>query len=151
MIPKDDRWFEDYVPGTVHDCGSLRVTQDEIIEFAEKYDPQPFHTDPAVEGPFGGLVASGWHTAALMMRLYVDHYLSTPASLGGPGIDQLRWLRPVRPGDELHLTTTVLEARPSKTRPDRGLVKSKTDLHDATGALVFTADVLNFLKVRPTT
>ena len=96
-----DRYFEDYMAGSVHKLGSLVVEEAEIIEFARRYDPQPFHTDPeaAKDTIYGGLIASGWHTGSLMMSLAAGRYLSAVSSLGSPGIDELRWLKPVRPGD----------------------------------------------------
>jgi acyl dehydratase len=146
-----DRYFEDYVPGVTHDCGSVAVTEAEIVEFARRYDPQDFHADPAaaVGGPFGGLIASGWHTASLMMRLYADHYLSAVSSLGSPGVDELRWPRPVRPGTVLRLRATVTEARRSRSKPDRGLVRTRVELVDDGGETVFSASLLNFILVRP--
>ena len=146
-----DRYFEDYVPGVTYDCGSVAVTEAEIVEFARRYDPQDFHADPAVAtgGPFGGLIASGWHTASLMMRLYADHYLSTVSSLGSPGVDELRWPRPVRPGAVLRLRATVTEARRSRSKPDRGLVRTRVELLDDGCETVFTASLLNFILVRP--
>ncbi|WP_158880709.1 MaoC family dehydratase [Amycolatopsis anabasis] len=145
-----DRFFEDYLPGSVHECGSVTVSEAEIIEFARRFDPQPFHVDPeaAAHGPFGGLVASGWHTASLMMRLFADHYLSPAASLGGPGVDELRWPRPVRPGDTLRLRATVLDATPSRSRPDRGLVRTRAELRNAGDEVVLSLIVLNFLGRR---
>src|SRR5580692_2356968 len=115
-----DRYFEDYVPGSVHEFGSVQVEESEIIDFGKRFDPQDFHTDPeaAARGPFGGLIASGWHTGALMMRMLVDNYLSKASSLGSPGIDELRWLRPVRPGDTLRLRATVLDSKRSQSKPD---------------------------------
>src|SRR5206468_8786456 len=120
------RYFEDYVAGAVFECGIIPVTQAEIIEFARRYDPQDMHIDPeaAARGRFGGLIASGWHTAAMMMRLVAENFLPKKASLGSPGIDELRWLRPVRPGDVLRLRVTVLEATRSRSRPDRGVVRT---------------------------
>jgi acyl dehydratase len=146
-----DRYFEDYVPGVTHDCGSVAVTEAEIVEFARRYDPQDFHADPAAAagGPFGGLIASGWHTASLMMRLYADHYLSAVSSLGSPGVDELRWPRPVRPGTVLRLRATVAEARRSRSKPDRGLVRTRVELVDDGGETVFSASLLNFILVRP--
>lgn len=146
-----DRYFEDYVPGVTHDCGSVAVTETEIVEFARRYDPQNFHVDPvaAAAGPFGGLIASGWHTASLMMGLYADHYLSTVSSLGSPGVDELRWPRPVRPGAVLRLRATVLEARRSRSKPDRGLVRTRVEFVDDGGEVVFSASLLNFILVRP--
>lgn len=98
--PVEDRWFEDYVPGTVHAFGAMAVEEDEVLAFGRRFDPQPFHRDAraAMRTEYRGLIASGWHTAALMMRMYSDHYLSHVATLVSPGVDELRWLRPVRPG-----------------------------------------------------
>ncbi|WIV61324.1 MaoC family dehydratase [Amycolatopsis nalaikhensis] len=146
-----DRYFEDYVPGVTYDCGSIEVTEAEILEFARRFDPQTFHVDPvaAVDGPYGGLIASGWHTASLMMRLYADNYLSPVSSLGSPGVDELRWPRPVRPGAVLSLRATVLEARLSRSKPDRGLVRTRAEFVDAEDEVVFSASLLNFFLVRP--
>jgi acyl dehydratase len=121
-----DQCFEDFVPGSVRTSGTVLVTEEEIIEFARRYDPQVFHTDPvaARNSIYGGLVASGWHTAAMAMRLIVEHYLFHAASVGSPGVDEVRWLKPVRPGDRLSVRVTVLEARRSESKPDRGLVRS---------------------------
>lgn len=146
-----DRYFEDYVPGATHDCGSIEVSEAEILEFARRYDPQPFHVDAAAaeDGPFGGLIASGWHTASLMMRLFADNYLSAVSSLGSPGIDELRWPRPVRPGAVLRLRATVVEARLSRSKPDRGLVRTRIEFVDDGGDVVFSASALNLMRVRP--
>jgi acyl dehydratase len=148
----DERYLEDFVPGSVHEYGPVPVGEAEILEFARKYDPQPIHVDPewARTGPFGGLIASGWHTAALTMRLLVDNYLPAAASLASPGIDELRWIRPVRPGDALSVRVTVLEARPSRSKPDRGLLRSQVEVLDAEGAIVMTLLALNMLRRRPT-
>src|SRR5215475_3072288 len=107
--PIESRYFEDYVAGTVYTFGSTKVDEADIVRFAREYDPQPFHIDPAAArtSPFGGVIASGWHTAAIMMRLVVDHYLSRVASLASPGLDELRWTQPVRPGDTLSVRATV--------------------------------------------
>jgi len=151
MAPEADLYFEDYVPGSVHEFGPAVVDEAEIVEFASRYDPQPIHTDPqwARSGPFGGLIASGWHTAAIMMRLLVDQYLPPAASLGSPGIDELRWLRPVRPGDELRVRVTVIEARPSRSKPDRGLLLSRIEVLEAGGSAVMTLTALNMIRRRP--
>jgi acyl dehydratase len=145
------RYFDDYVPGTTHDCGSVSVTQAEIISFATQFDPQPFHVDPeaAARGPYGGLIASGWHTAALVMRQLVDHYLPAEASLGSPGMDEIRWLGPVRPGDRLRVRATVLEARRSQSKPDRGIMKTAIEAANQDGQTVMRAIGTNFLLVRP--
>jgi len=147
----DDRWFEDYVPGTTSELGSLRVDEAEVIDFAQRYDPQPFHVDreAATSGPFGGLIASGWHTCALMMRLLVEQYLSPVSSLGSPGVDELRWLRPVRPGDELVLRTTVEDARLSASKPDRGIVRTRVELVDQEGREVLRLLATNLVLARP--
>ncbi len=147
----DDRYFEDYVEGDVHDCGSVAVEQDEMIAFARLYDPQSIHTDPeaAKKGPFGGLIASGWQTCGLMMRPYVERYLTHNASLGSPGLDELRWLKPVRPGDRLSVRVTVLKASPSKSRPDRGAVTSFIEVSNQAGELVMTFRVINIIARRP--
>jgi len=125
-VPANERYFEDYVPGSVYEFGSIVVEEKEIIEFAKRYDPQVFHTDPvaARNTRFGGLIASGWHTAAISMRLFVDHYISHVAGMGSPGVDEIRWFTPVRPGDELSIRVKVLEAKRSQSKPDRGAVRA---------------------------
>ena len=145
------RWFEDYVVGATAEHGSIRVDEAELIDFGRRFDPQPFHVDreAAAAGPYGGLIASGWHTCALMMRLLAREYLSPASSLGSPGIDELRWLRPVRPGDELSLRTTVEEARVSRSKPDRGLVRTRVELVDADGAVVLRLLAMNLVRTRP--
>jgi acyl dehydratase len=148
--PIDDRFFEDYVAGHVHEFGSIGVTEDEILEFGRRYDPQPFHADAeaARHTQFGGLIASGWQTAGLMMRLVVDHYLSHVASLASPGIDELRWTQPVRPGDTLSVRATVLETRPSSSKPDRGLVRTLFEVLNQRGEVVMSVKAMNMLKRR---
>ena len=144
------RYFEDYAPGLTVDCGSFSVNEAEVIAFAEKYDPQPFHVDPvaAKDGPFGGLIASGWHTTSLMMRQLVDHYVSPESSLGAAGVDEIRWPRPVRPGDTLHVRATVLESRRSASKPDRGIVKTLAELVNDDGDLVMKVTAINFILLR---
>jgi acyl dehydratase len=151
MAAPDERYFEDFIPGSVQEFGPTVVDEAEIVEFARRYDPQPIHTDPqwARTGPFGGLIASGWHTTALMMRLLVDQYLPSAASLASPGIDELRWLRPVRPGDELRVRVTVIEARPSRSKPDRGLLRSRIEVLGPDGSAVMTLTALNMIRRRP--
>jgi acyl dehydratase len=145
------RYFDDYVPGITYDCGSVSVSEAEIIAFAIQFDPQPFHVDreAAVHGPYGGLIASGWHTTALVMRELVAHYLSVEASLGSPGVDELRWPLPVRPGDTLRVRATVAEARRSASKPDRGITKTAIEAVNQDGRTVLTATATNFLRVRP--
>lgn len=122
--PREDRYFEDYLVGSVHEYGPIAVTEEEIIAFARRYDPQYFHTDPeaAKKSYYGGLIASGWHTAGLTMRLLVDHVISDVASMGSPGVKELRWVKPVRPGDQLSIRVTIRSARRSRSGPDRGVV-----------------------------
>jgi acyl dehydratase len=146
-----ERYFEDYVPGSIYEFGSITLSEDDIVEFARRYDPQYFHVDRerATHGPFGGLIASGWQTGAVVMRLFVDHYLSHAASLGSPGMDEIRWLRPVRPGDSLRLRVTVLESRVSRSKPDRGIVKASIEAFNQRDELVATMLGSNFIARRP--
>ena len=145
-----DRWFEDYVPGAVHDLGSVVVDAQEVVAFARQFDPQPFHLDQerAEKSVFGGLVASGWHTACMVMRLMVDHYLSEVSSEGSPGIDELRWLRPVRPGDQLLVRITILDARRSRSRPERGVVRSQIETLNQDGQVVMHLTFAVFIRCR---
>ncbi len=145
------RYFEDYLPGASYDCGSVSISGAEIISFATQFDPQPFHVDPeaAARGPFGGLIASGWHTAALVMRQLVDHFLSAEASLGSPGLDEMRWPDPVRPADTLRVRATVVEARRSLSKPDRGILKTMIEAVNQDDRTVMRATAINFLRVRP--
>ena len=143
------RYFEDYRPGTVHEFpDTITVDEQRMIEFATEFDPQPFHVDKNADGPFGGLIASGWHTAAMMMRLFADNYLSPVASLASPGVDQIRWLVPVRAGDTLRLRATVLDARRSTSKPDRGIVRTGVELLNQRDEVVMTLDATNFLLSR---
>jgi acyl dehydratase len=146
------RWFEDYVPGSVHELGTVSVTESEIIDFARRFDGQPMHTDPdlAARSPFGGVIASGWHTAALMMRLYAVQYLSYPSSIASPGMEELRWPAPVRGGDTLSVRVTVREARASTSKPDRGVVKSLVEVFNQHGETVMTMLATNMILRRPT-
>jgi acyl dehydratase len=144
-------YFEDFQPGTVFDLGSHTVTKDEIVAFASQFDPQPFHLDEkaAADGPFGGLVASGWHTSAIWMRLWVTEVLNRSAGMGSPGIEELRWLEPVRPNDTLTGRLTVLEATPSERRPGRGTVRTHAELRNQRGETVLTMVARGFLARRP--
>ncbi|TQN42788.1 acyl dehydratase [Blastococcus colisei] len=146
-----ERWFEDYVVGTTAEHGSIRVDEAELVDFGRRFDPQPFHVDreAASSGPYGGLIASGWHTCALMMRLLAQEYLSPASSLGSPGVDELRWVKPVRPGDELSLRTTVEEARLSRSKPDRGLLRTRVELVDSGGDVVLRLLAMNLVRTRP--
>jgi acyl dehydratase len=149
--PLADRWFDDYEPGIGGVFGSVEVTEEEIIAFATAFDPHRMHTDPeaARAGEFGGLIASGWHTTAMMMRLLVDHVLNERASVASPGVDDLRWHRPVRPGDLLRGRFRVLSARPSGSPDDRGLVRFGIELLDQHDAVVMSQTMLVLLRRRP--
>ena len=144
------RYFEDYVPGLTVDCGTVSISEPEIIAFAKEYDPQPFHVDPvgAVDGPFGGLIASGWHTISLTMRQLVGHWISEGTSLGAAGVDEIRWPLPVRPGDTLHVRASVLEARRSKSKPDRGIIRSLVEVTNQAGEPVLRLIAINFILAR---
>jgi len=134
-----ERFLEDFVVGQVFKPSRrVRVEKDEIIAFARQYDPQPFHLDEeaARNSIFGHLVASGWHTAALTMRLITESEYNAAAGTIGLGVDELRWLFPVHPGDELHIEGEVLDVRPSKSRPDRGLIKMRTRTLNQDGQVV---------------
>jgi acyl dehydratase len=146
----EERYFEDYIPGDVFEYGEIRVDEAEIIEFARRFDPQDMHVDPeaAARGRFGGLIASGWHTAAMMMRLVVENFLPKKASLASPGIDELRWLRPVRPGDVLSVRVTVLEATRSRSRPDRGVVRTFMEMLNQNGEVVMSLKPMNIIASR---
>ncbi|MFZ3048793.1 MAG: MaoC family dehydratase [Desulfatirhabdiaceae bacterium] len=150
--PVEDRYFEDYVEGITHEFGTISVEADEVIDFAKRFDPQPFHTDPEAgrQSIYGGLIASGWHTASLMMRLFVDHFLSHVASLGSPGVDELRWLKPVYPGDLLSLRVTVIEAKRSNSKPDRGLIRTDIQVLNQHHDVAMTMKALNFISCRQT-
>jgi acyl dehydratase len=136
------RYFEDVEVGEVHEFGEYHLTEDEVVEFGERYDPQPFHVDAeaAEESMFGELVASGWHTASMSMRMLVEgpDGGEERASMGSPGVDELRWHQPVKPGETLSLRTEVLEKRPSESRDDRGYVKSRLETYNGDGELVMS-------------
>jgi acyl dehydratase len=135
-----DRYFEDWSPGEVFESGTHRMDEQRIIEFGREFDPQVFHTDPerAKQTIYGGLIASGWHTGAVMMRLLTE-FLG-PASMGSPGGEQLRWSAPVRPGDELRLRLRVVETVPSTSKPDRGVVKTRSEVVNQHDVVVMSLD-----------
>lgn len=144
------RYFEDYTVGDIFEFGDRLVTADEIVAFATEYDPQPFHLDDAAgqQTHFGGLVASGWQTAGFMMRMLVDNILSPETSLGSPGLDQLRWLRPVRPGDRLRVRATILEAKRSRSRPEMGTFRQLTEVLNQKDEVVMTVTSVGMVRVR---
>jgi acyl dehydratase len=141
------RTFEDLPVGTRFTFGTVDVTEEAIIDFARAYDPQPFHVDPAGAraGPFGGVIASGWHTCALVMRLLVDGLLLDVAGAGSPGIDQIRFRHPVRPGDTLHARAAVIAARPSESKPDRGVITLRVEAYNQHEQRVLVMDALTIV------
>jgi len=145
-----DLYFEDIEPGEVYELGTRTVTESEIVAFAREWDPQPFHTDPeAAKGSvFGGLIASGWHTGSMWMRMYVETMLGS-AARGSPGIEELRWLAPVRPGDTLSGRLTVLEATPSATKPDRGTIRIRGEMVNQDGVTVMSMTSRGHFGRRP--
>jgi acyl dehydratase len=147
------RYFEDLQVGETATLGDHTITRDEIIAFAHQFDPQPFHLDEAQAHAsiYGGLIASGWHTACLMMRLIVDGWVTDTAGMGSPGIDELRWLLPVRPGDTLTASITILELTPSTRRTDRGTVRSLCEMRNQRGEVVLRAIGLTLMARRPAT
>jgi acyl dehydratase len=132
--------FEDFEAGQVYELGSKVVSEDEIVAFARQFDPQPFHLDAeaAKDSVFGGLIASGWHTGAMWMRLYVDSLLGGGSGQGSSGIEELRWLAPVRPGDTLSGRLIVLEATSSDSQPDRGTIRIRGEMVNQDGVTVMS-------------
>ena len=139
-------YLEDFAAGQVFTTGRYRVDKEQMLAFAKQFDPQPFHTneEAARKSPFQGLAASGWHTAAMTMRLMVDGEFKPAGGILGVGFEELSWPRPVRPGDELHAKSEVLEVRPSKSRPDRGMIKARTTTFNQNDepVMVFTGNLL---------
>lgn len=144
------RCWEDFAVGDVVALGPVSVTAEEIVEFASRYDPQPFHLDEEAgrASPFGGLIASGWHTTALFMGMFVRDVLLDAASLGSPGVDEIRWRAPVRPGDTLTGRTTVIDVQPSSTNPRRGTVFTENEVFNQDGVLVLTMKARGFFARR---
>lgn len=144
------QYFEDFPVGKVFEFGSVAVTEAEILAFAHAFDPQVMHVDPvaAAKGPTQGLIASGWHTGSIAMRLYADHILPENG-LPGPGVDELRWHLPVRPGDTLSMRVTVLDARVSRSKPDRGVVNVLSEIVNQHGETAMSMKPINFFRLRP--
>jgi acyl dehydratase len=143
--------FEDFSVGQRFELGQKTVTAEEIVDYARDYDPQPFHLDEeaAAKSPFGGLIASGWQVGAFAMRLLADNLLSRTVSLGSPGLDKVEWRAPVRPGDTLSMTGVVLQVIPSRSKPDRGVVMSRYELHNQRGELVYRVEGAGMFGRRP--
>ncbi len=150
-VPIKERYFEDYQAGEVLEGGHHLVTREEIVAFASRYDPQPFHLDDAAgrDSIYGGLIASGWMTCSIVMRMLVDHVMSAVSSMGSPGIDELRWLRPVRPGDRLRVRVTVTEAHRSSSRPDRGIIRLHQEALNQHDEVVLSMRGMGMYKCRP--
>jgi acyl dehydratase len=146
-------YFEDLEVGRERSFGSYQVTREEVLEFARKYDPQPFHLsdEAAAQTHFGRLAASGWHTCAMVMAVTVQHFMTSEsqAGLGSPGIDELRWLKPVFPGDTLHVRGEVVEKTPSRSRPDLGSFRTRTTVTNQDGVPVLTMTSIVLIKRRP--
>ena len=145
------QWYwEDMQVGQVRDLGSATLTREEIVDFANQFDPQPFHLDEeaARQSVFGGLCASGWHTCSLAMRLMVTNFLCQTSSMGSPGLENIRWLKPVFPGDTLRLQTTVLETRPMGTRPDIGMTRNRWEMFNQHGDKVLHMEGWGMFKRR---
>lgn len=150
LPPAAERHFEDYPAGAVFDLGTFTLRENDIVAFAARYDPQAMHIDRdwASQGPFGGVIASGWHTVAGLMRLIVENFLPQHG-LASPGIDELRWLLPVRPDETLRVQVTITEARRSRSRPDRGLITGFVEVLNQAGDPVLTMRPMNFIRCRP--
>ena len=143
-------YWEDLQPGTVRELGSVTVSTEEIKDFAEQFDPQPFHIDEAAgkRSIYGNLCASGWHTCAMAMRLTVDNFLNDSSSMGSPGLESLRWLKPVYPGDTLMLKHSITESRPLRKRADIGLVRSTWEMFNQNGEKVLEMEGYSMFRRR---
>jgi acyl dehydratase len=151
MQPKDPRYWDDYEIGAKYDLGSTSFTAEEIVEFGRQFDPQSFHVDAAAAqaSMFGGLIASGWHVTAKLMRLFVDNYVDQRTTLGSPGLDEIRWLKPVRPGDTLTAWVECAGKAPSRSRPDMGVIHEHWRATNHNGELVVTLKGINMVRRRP--
>ena len=148
---KEYWYFEDFAPGQDIDLGTRTVTEEEIVAFAREYDPQPFHVDrdAAAHSIYGGVIASGWHTCGMMMRMVVDGLLNRSASMGSPGLDGVRWLAPVRAGDTLNVRYQTVQVKASRSKPDRGVVWSKWVAINQHGQTVCTVEGMGMFGRRP--
>lgn len=150
-VPLKQRWFEDYAAGEVFEFGEHHVTEAEILAFANQYDPQLFHIDAeaAKASPYGGLISSGWMTTAVAMRMMCANFIPIESALGSPGVDQLRWLLPVRPGDTLRMRASVLDTKRSNSKPDRGVVTIRQEMLNQHGQVVMSLEGKSMHKARP--
>jgi acyl dehydratase len=151
MQSQSPRYWEDYQVGAKYPLGSTTFTTDEIVAFARQFDPQSFHLDAeaAKRSMFGGLIASGWHIASTLMRLFVDNYLDSRTALGSPGVDEIRWLKPVRPGDTLSSWVVCTDKVPSKSRPEMGIIHEHWHATNQKGELVLTLKGISMVRRRP--
>lgn len=151
MKATDPRYWDDYEVGARYDLGATSFTAEEIVEFARAFDPQSFHVDAAAakELLFGGLIASGWHVTSKLMRLFVDNYVDPRTTLGSPGLDEVRWLKPVRPGDTLTAWVECAGKAPSRSRPEMGIVHEHWRATNQKGELVLTIKGINMVRRRP--
>ena len=151
MQSKPPRYWDDYEVGQTFDLGSTGFTADEIVDFARQFDPQSFHVDAAAaeRSMFGGLIASGWHVTSKLMRLFVDNYVDKRTALGSPGLDEIRWLKPVRPGDTLTAWVECAAKVPSRSRPEMGVVHEHWRATNQKGELVLTVKGINMVRRRP--
>ena len=149
-MPAPVRYLEDFASGMEFEFGDREVTAEEVVTFAREYDPQPFHLDEAAGKAthFGGLVASGWQTAGFMMRMLVDNMLSPETSLGSPGLDELRWLKPVRPGDRLRVRVRILEVKRSRSRPEMGTIRQSTEVLNHKDEVVMSMFSIGMVRAR---
>ena len=147
---KQEWFFESYIQGSVFEFGPLEVDENEGLEFARRYDPQPFHIDheAAKKSSFEGIIASGWQTCSFVMRTLVDNYFSPVSSLGSPGIDEIRWKFPVRPGDKLMVRATIIETKLSRSKPDRGIVRTFIETINQQEDIVMSFRSVNFMLCR---
>ena len=151
-VPKEERYFEDYAAGSVYEFEeTATVSESDIVGFAEVYDPQYFHTDPeaAKNSIYKGLIASGAQTIALTFRLYIKNFLPGKASFGSPGMDELRWLKPLRPGDVLRVRVSIQEAKASQSRNDRGTVTSLVETINQNNEVIMSYKAVNIMARRP--
>lgn len=146
------RYWEDYEVGAVYEIGSKTMTKEEMIDFASKFDPQPFHLDEDAgrKSIFRGLAASGWHTSSEVMRLLVDNYISRETSMGSPGIDELRWLKPVLAGDTISAKVRIMDKKPSRSRPEMGSIFNQYEVYNQNGELVMTMKGIGLFRRRST-
>jgi acyl dehydratase len=143
-------YFDDIHPGDRFESPAVTVTEGQILDFAQLYDPQPFHLDRAAAArtEFGGLIASGFHTLALSFSLFFRLRVIEEANMGSPGMEEVRWLKPLRPGDSIHIVAEVVEVRPSQSKPDRGIIRMRHDTFNQDGALIMTVNCLHRLRRR---